>query len=225
LGVSRPLPSRLTRILQTCAVVAGALLYASYVFRFGEGQFRSAGLGDWMDPYFINGLLEHWYRAARTWADPASPPMFFPTRHVLGYSHGLLLYAPYYVPLRAFLHPFQAHTATLLAVIVSGVLCLYLVLRRAGLSFVEAVVLTAFFASSPNVMNGTTGVWSQRASVFLLPPILLLAQWAAAARAPLALGAAFASGLLAALMYVQDFYTAHFALLLAAGFVLAAAVV
>ena len=34
--------------------------------------------------------------------------------------------------------------------------------------------MTVFFFSSPNVINGATGIWAQRLSVFLIPPILLL---------------------------------------------------
>jgi hypothetical protein len=43
------------------AVVVGAALWLlAWVFYVRDGQFRTTGLGDWMDPYFINGLLEHW---------------------------------------------------------------------------------------------------------------------------------------------------------------------
>ncbi len=90
--------------MRACVVAGLSAAYLAYVFRLRGPLFWSAGLGDWMDPYFINALLEHWYHVARSLADPASPPMFFPVRHALGYSHGLLLYAPFYVPLRAFSH-------------------------------------------------------------------------------------------------------------------------
>ena len=68
--------------------------YVGYVFRIHDRIFWSAGLGDWIDPYFINALLEHWYRAVGSLSDPASPPMFFPAARTLGYSHGLILYVP-----------------------------------------------------------------------------------------------------------------------------------
>jgi hypothetical protein len=89
-------------------------------------------------------------------------------------------------------------------------------LRKLGLSFIESLLLSALFFSSQNVVNGQTGVWSQRASVFLIPPILLLLLVSARMRPGRArlLLAGFA-GFLSTLMYVQDFHTAHLALLLA----------
>jgi hypothetical protein len=204
------------KLARASTVLVLSMLYLGYVFNIADGRFWTAGLAEWLDPYFINALLEHWFHVARTLADPASPPMYFPALKTLGYSHGLILYAPFYVPLRFFLHPFQGYNVTLLLVIETGVLCLYLLLRRMGLSFVESVVLTAFFVTSPNVMNRLLGVWLQRASVFLIPPILLVihaSRQMRAARPRLALAAA--GGLLATLMYVQDFYTAHFAVLFA----------
>jgi hypothetical protein len=194
---------------ELAAVVAASVAYLAYVFRLGSGQFRTSGLGDWIDPYFINALLEHWCYALRTLADPSSPPFFFPARHTLGYSHGLVLFALFYVPLRVFLHPFQAAAAMLFLVLETGIVCLYFTLRRFRLSFVEAFVLTAFFATSANVMNGSTAVWMQRASVFLIPSIVLLGM---SARTPTLFAL---SGLLASLMYVQDFYSAHLTVLLA----------
>lgn len=198
------------------------LAYLGYVFRVLDPHFRAFGLGDWLDPYMINALLESWCHAARTFSDPASPPMFFPATHTLGYTHGLVLFALLYVPLRAVLHPFHAHTATLLLVMTAGTLCLFALFRAMRLRFVEALLLTACFLTSPNVTNGFAGVWSQRVSVFLLPPILLIV-FAAVQRGNRALAAI--GGCLAALMYVQDFYTAHFALFFVVAFAIAATVV
>jgi hypothetical protein len=206
-------------LVRAAVVAAASMTYLSHVFQLGGDQFWKYGLGDWMDPYFINALLEHWYHSFRTLGDPSSPPMFFPVAHTLGYSHGLVLYAPFYIPLRIFLHPFHAYTVMLLAVIEAGIVCLYVVFRRLGLSFVGSLLLCAFFLSCRNVINGETGVWSQRASVFLIPPILLLLLVSFRMRPgpPRLMLAAF-SGWLATLMYVQDFYTAHFAVLIAAMF-------
>ena len=94
----------------------------------------------------------------------------------------------------------------------TGIICLYVLLRRLKLSFVEALLLTVFFFSSPNVINGATGIWAQRLSVFLIPPILLLLKVAIERRVgAIAVGAACVTGLLATLLYAQDVYTAHFA--------------
>jgi len=190
---------------------------------FHEGFWR-AGLGDWIDPYFINYLLEHWYRSVATLGDPSSPPMYFPVQKTLGYSHGLILYAPFYILVRLFLHPFQAYSLSLLIVIETGIVCLYLFFRRSlKLSFLESLLLTAFFFTSQNVINGTVGVWSQRASVFLIPPILLLL--VTAIRRPdsrLHLGVVCLAGALTTLLFVHDFYTAQFAMFFALLFAVAA---
>jgi hypothetical protein len=132
------------------------------------------------------------------------------------------------VAVRLFFGPFQAYTVTLFLVLEAGALCLYLIFRKfVGLGFMEALLLSALFFSSANVINGGTGVWSQRASVFLIPPILLMAL--VTARIPkgrLRLSVAWLSGLLTSLLFTQDFYTGAFAVLVsslfAAGALLAA---
>lgn len=202
--------SKTTVLLVSCT-------YVAYVFRIHDRSFWSAGLGDWIDPYFINALLEHWYRAIGSLSDPSSPPMFFPATKTLGYSHGLILYAPFYLLPRLALHPFVAGNLALALVMETGIVCLYLLLRRLKLSFVEALLFAMFFASSQNVINGGTGTWAQRLSVFLIPPIILLLVVAMERRTgKMAVGLAGVAGLLATLMYAQDVYTAHFASLLAA---------
>ena len=205
-------------------MLAVSLGYLCYVFDLSGERAWSSGLGDWMDPYFINALLEHWHRSIGRFTDPASPPMFHPVQGTLGYSHGLILYAPFYVPLRQILHPFIAYNLTVLLVMATGTICLYLINRRSlGLSFVESLVLSVFFLTSPNVTHGPVSVWSQRASVFLIPPILFLGTTAARMTdGVLRWTVAAASGLLAALLYTQDFYTAHLALLIVALFAPAA---
>jgi hypothetical protein len=205
------------RIARGSSVLLLSLAYVSYVCRVFDPAFWSSGVGDWMDPYFINALLEHLYRSATRLTDPSSPPMFFPAPRTLGYSHGLVLYSFYYVPVRLFVHPFVAHNLTLFLAITVGIVSLYVLLRRLGLSFVEALLLTAFFSTSANVASTVMGVWSQRASVFLIPPILVLLHlsWQRREqRAGHVLGGV--AGLLLILLYAQDVYTAHFTLLLAA---------
>ena len=206
-------------------VVGASLAWLSHVFQLTRETFWSTGLGDWIDPYFINFLLEHWYSSVRHLTDPMSPPMFFPVRGTLGYSHGLVLFAPFYLLVRPFAHPFQAYSLALCLVMLTGIVSLYAILRKfLALSFLESSLLTAFFATSANVVSGILGVWSQRASVFLIPPILLLLLGAirmADGRPKLVLSAL--AGLLTTSLFIHDFYTAQFALLFAA-LALAAAV-
>ncbi len=186
--------------------------YLAYVFRLADGTFWTTGAGDWIDPYFINALLEHWYRSATTFSDPSSPPMYFPATKTLGYSHGLILFAAFYGLCRPFLHPFQAYNLTLLLVIAVGIGSLYLLLRKFfRLAFIEALLLSAFFFSSRNVINGGTGVWSQRASVFLIPAILCILCASTRTGGWVQLMLTGLAGLLATLLFTQDFYTAQFA--------------
>jgi len=208
------------RGLRASIVLAVSLSFLSYLFDIFHGPFWTAGLGDWIDPYFINYLLEHWYHAVSTFSNPASPPMFYPAQKTLGYSHGLFLYAPFYVPIRIFLHPFLAYSVTLFIVIETGILCLYAIFRRfLRLSFPESLLLTVFFFTSQNVTNATIGVWSQRASVFLIPPIVLLSliSWRQRLGARRLVLAA-TSGLLALLLFPHDFYSGYFAFFFAAVF-------
>jgi hypothetical protein len=215
------------RVLRASVVLALSLSYLSYVFGIFRETFWTTGLGDWIDPYFINYLLEHWYHAVSTFSDPFSPPMFYPAQKTIGYSHSLILYAPFYVPLRFFFHPFQAYSLSLLILIETGIICLYLIFRRAlHLTFVESLLLMMFFSTSANVINATVGVWSQRASVFLVPPIVLVALLSydlPARRARLAMAAV--SGFLATLLVPHDFYSGFFAFLFAAVFFAAWALV
>src|SRR4030095_11973151 len=77
-------------------------------------------------------------------------------------------------------HPFIAYNLCIFLVLLAGTWCLYAVLRRfARLAFFTSLLLTAFFATSKNVINGLTGIWTQRVSVFLIPPIVLVALTAA----------------------------------------------
>ncbi|CAN5785071.1 hypothetical protein BH18ACI5_BH18ACI5_20400 [soil metagenome] len=202
------------RFLRASVLLVFSLGFLGTVFHVAGSSFWTGGIGDWMDPYFINYLLEHWHHSLWTLSDPFSPPIYFPAVRTLGYSHGLVLFAPFYMLVRPFLHPFQAYSAALFLIVETGVICLYLLLRRLfALSFLESLLLTLFFVTSLNVTNGLVGVWSQRAYVFLIPPILLtlvVARQRSPGRARTV--GLCASGLLSALMLTQDFYTALFAL-------------
>ena len=201
------------KVWRGLVVLGVSVGYLTYLFRPFHSAFWDTGMGDWMDPYFINYLLEHWYQSLASFNDPASPPMYFPVGHTLGYSHGLILYVPFYVAMRLFAHPFPAYSLALAAVMETGIVCLYLLLRRRfHLSFLESLLLTVFFFTSPNAVNGGVSVWSQRASVFLIPPILCLGAMSyGTTDRYVKIGGAALTGLLAALLFTHDFYTALFA--------------
>src|SRR5687767_14716912 len=101
--VSLRLRGRGYHALRACFLVALMGLYLGHVFQVPGVPFWTAGLSHWLDPNFINVLLEHWYVSLRDGGSPASPPMYFPAPKTLAYSHGLILYVPLYVPLRIFL--------------------------------------------------------------------------------------------------------------------------
>ncbi|MDP9224022.1 MAG: hypothetical protein M3P18_09220 [Actinomycetota bacterium] len=67
----------LVKLLHAAILLAVSLSYLSYVFHH---TFWRSGLGDWIDPYFINYLLEHWYHSVSTLSDPSSPPCIFRCR-------------------------------------------------------------------------------------------------------------------------------------------------
>ena len=139
------------RMVRAAVVLAVPGVYFAHVLQFwNDGIALKSGLSDWLDPYFINYLQEHWLVSVLTLSDPASPPMFFPARGTLGYSHALVMYAPFYAIARIFVDPFPANTIALFIVMVGGSLALYVVLRQVGrLNFVEALLLTVFFFRLP----------------------------------------------------------------------------
>jgi hypothetical protein len=205
------------RLARAAVVLAVSAAYFAQVFRVAQGTWLRAGLGDWMDPYLLNAILEQWNYSVWHLTDPTSPPVFFPATSTLGYSVSLILYAPFYLAVRPWLHPFAAYSLTLFLVMETGAWCLYAIFRRfLALGFLESLLLTALFCTSGNVINGYSGTWSQVASVFLIPPILLLGL--VSARRPagrVAWLGAFLTGLLAVLVFAQDFYTGVLALLIA----------
>jgi hypothetical protein len=205
------------RLLRAAILLALAAGYLGTSFQLWGGAFWRGGIGDWLDPYFINYLLEHWYYTLGRLTDPSSPPMFHPAAGTLGYSHGLILFAPFYVPVRLLAHPLQAHNLTLLLVILTGILSLHVIVRRfLRLSFVESLLLLAFFVGSANVLDGAIGIWSQRVSMFLVPPILLLVLLAREARPGWSRQMlAGIAGLATTLMWTQDFSSAQFTLMFA----------
>jgi hypothetical protein len=77
--------------------------------------------------------------------------MYFPAQGTLGYLHGLILYVPFYMAARAFLHPFQAYNVTLLFVLEIGILSLYFD-RRTMRPYIAASSASSklfFFPSRP----------------------------------------------------------------------------
>lgn len=212
------LPSRVRVLVRAFLVIALSVAYFGMLFRLADASFWSSGLGDWQDPYLLNFLLEHWYRSAQRLTDPVSPPMFFPAAGALGYSCSLILYAPFYFVVRPFLHPFQAYGLTLFLLAQAGTACLYLVLRRwMRVRFLAALLLTAYFVTTENLMNGFMFGWSQRATVFLIPIVMLVMLESRRMQpGPGRTALAGTAGYLCVLVPANDFPTAYLALLVAA---------
>ena len=71
--VSSRIPmARRARALLLLAVSIG---YFGYVFQVQSPAFMTSGLSEWLDPYFLNLVAEHWYHSLLTLSDPASPLM------------------------------------------------------------------------------------------------------------------------------------------------------
>ena len=90
--------SRTSGLVRALAVLGLSFAYFSTVFQIFRGEFWTSGMGDSMDPEFVNSLLEHWVLSITRLNDPSSPLMFFPREKMLGYSHGLVQHAPVYLP-------------------------------------------------------------------------------------------------------------------------------
>jgi len=87
-------PQVRARLGRAALVAALSTTFFLHVFRFADGSWQTTSLGGWIDSYFINYVLEHWRVSLLHLTNPASPPMYFPATHTLGYSCGLVLYAP-----------------------------------------------------------------------------------------------------------------------------------
>src|SRR4051794_14990413 len=98
------------RLGRALIVLVISLSYFGYVFQVIRPVFRTSGLSEWLDPYFLNMVSEHWYHSLLTFSDPSSPLMFFPKPGTIGYSCALVLFVPFYAIVRPFLHPFTAYT-------------------------------------------------------------------------------------------------------------------
>ena len=94
------------------------------------------GPGDNGNSRIMLFLIESTWRALLALRSPLSPPMFFPVKHVLGYTDAHLLWVPLFGLLHATgLDLVQAFTATFLVLTCFGLLCWWWLLRSAfGLS-------------------------------------------------------------------------------------------
>ena len=72
------------QLARASIVLALSAWYFASVFRLSSGAPLHAGMGDWVDPYFIDFLLEHWYHSLLHLRSPVSPPMYFPAPSVSG---------------------------------------------------------------------------------------------------------------------------------------------
>src|SRR6476469_5636315 len=98
------------RLARALVLLGVSIAYFGYVFQVQSPAFTTSGLSEWLDPYFLNMVAEHWYRSVLTFRDPSSPLMYFPKPGTIGYSCSLVLFAPFYVIVRPFLHPFTAYS-------------------------------------------------------------------------------------------------------------------
>jgi len=75
-----------------------AIVYFARVFQIPSGVPAQSGIGDWVDSYFINYLLEHWRYSLLHLTNPATPPMFYPEPGAIGVAACLVSLRPRSVP-------------------------------------------------------------------------------------------------------------------------------
>ena len=181
------------------------------------------GPGDNGDSRIMLFLIESSWRSLLALRPLLSPPMFFPQRHVLGYTDAHLLWVPVFGALRSLgAGLVQSFTAMFALLTCFGLLCWWWLLRRAlGLTSAAAAMGGFMFAFS-NALTIKLG-HGQMIGVTVLPLVLLLLHHGFAARRPLAAGLA---GLLIGLLAATSYIVAWFFLFIAvvAGLIALAAV-
>ena len=144
--------------------------------------------------------------------------MYFPVGHTLGYSHALILYVPFYVAMRLFVHPFPAYSLALAAVMETGIVCLYLLLRRRfhlsipRISAADRVLLHVSERGqrrSQRLVSAGVGIPDPAHPVPRRDLVLH-------GESLLEIGGAALTGFLATSLFTHDFYTALFAAFFAA---------
>ncbi len=206
------------------------ILFAGVLFAFGfSWMFRKwlfdgfdGIFGDVGDARILIAVLEHWYRTLSGHGSGwLNPPFFYPTPGVLGFTDAYFLYGIAYAPLRvAGIDPFTAFMLVMAALAAIGFFgFLRLAMVDFGVSAASAAV-GAFLFAFGNMMALKMG-HAQSYCAMLLPVLAHLTAMAFKAESKrTAIIAAFAAGLLHALIFLTAYLTGWFATFFAIVFLL-----
>jgi hypothetical protein len=154
-----------------------AISLCLFLWLFDLGKLSQSGmlLGDDGDARFNGVILEHWFQVIRGDATWHSPSFYYPAKGVLGYSDGLILYAPIYATIRfAGADPYLALTQTVLLLPIIGYLALFAFFRKVlGLDAAGALLLSVAGILSNNLKLGFI-VFYQVFTIVFVPLALLL---------------------------------------------------
>lgn len=198
-------------------MVVGAWLLGALVFFYAQwtSGFNRI-MGNTGDARLIVYLNEHWYlvlRGAQPWR---SPPFFYPTKGVLGYTDTFFLWQLFSVPFRVLgADPFLAFQLTIVALSLLGFVSFVVLVRwifRAPLAAAIVGALVFTFADNLSQHAGSP----QMFGIYFAPAIALVGMWSwrrRAARPVVSMVLALGFGALAALFLFSTYYVAWFTLL------------
>jgi len=210
-------PVRRGRAARDTAVVGAAwLLGALWFFRAQWTSGFDRVMGNTGDTRLIVYLNEQWYLALRGSQAWRSPPFFFPTKGLLGYSDTFFVWQLFFAPFRLLgAEPFLAFQLTLVAMSLVAFVSFVVLVRQAFGTPVPLAAVGALVFVFANNLAGHVGS-PQIFGIYLVPPVALLGlrSWRTRRSRPrtsCVLAAAF--GALVALLLFTTYYVAWFALL------------
>jgi hypothetical protein len=153
-----------------------AVFLCLFLWLFDFSKLSQGGmlLGDDGDARFNGVILEHWFQVIRGGATWDSPSFYYPAKGVLGYSDGLILYAPIYATLRfAGADSYLALTQTVLLLPIIGYLSLFAFFRKVlALDAAGALLLSVAGILNTNFYLGFV-VFYQVFTIVFVPAALL----------------------------------------------------
>jgi hypothetical protein len=197
--------------------VVGAWLLGSLVFFYAQWSsgFKRI-MGNSGDTRLIVYLNEHWYlvlKGAEAWR---SPPFFYPTKGVLGYTDTFFLWQPVYAPFRLFgADPFLAFQLSIVALSLLGFVSFVVLVRSIFSAPLPAAIVGAPVFTFANNLSQHAGS-PQMFGIYFAPAIALVGLWSwrRRVRRPLvSVVLALCFGALCALFLFSTYYAAWLTLL------------
>jgi hypothetical protein len=226
LGIGEePQPVRFNRLngssarhfIRRTTLVVGAWLIGAAVFFYGQWSSGfNRVMGDVGDARLITYLNEQWFLVLRGVQPWRSPPFFYPTKGLLGYSDSFFLFQMVFAPVRALgADPFLALQLTVIILSFMAFVCFVIFATVAFRAPLLVALVGALVFTFANNLSGHAGSF-QLFGIYFVPTIALIALycWRLRSTRPavsIALGAA--AGLLSGLLLFSTYYVAWFSLL------------